>query len=238
MSATTQRERAFALPFPKASVGRKLLVSLSGLFLVVFLLVHLGVNLTLYGGRDLYNTVAHWMATNPAILAMRPVLALGALLHVVVSTWLWAANLDARPQRYEMVDRAGGSTWASRNMLILGAVVLLFLALHVSTFSLRLAFGTPPMTELHGAEIKDVYALVTASFGVWWYAALYCTAIVFLGLHLSHGFQSALQTLGLSDAAWRRRWTLLGNIYAVTVAAGFASLPLYFFVQAQMGSTP
>jgi succinate dehydrogenase / fumarate reductase cytochrome b subunit len=238
MSATTQRERTFTLPFPEASVGRKLLVSLSGLFLVVFLVVHLGVNLTLYLGRDTYNTAAHWMATNPAILAMRPILALGVLLHIVVSTWLWAANLKARPQRYEVVDRAGGSTWAARNMIILGALIFLFVVLHVSTFSLRLAFGSPPLTELEGRVVKDAYALVTGSFGVWWYAALYFTAIVVLGLHLSHGFQSALQTLGLSDAAWRRRWTILGNIYAVTVAAGFASLPLYFFVQAQMGSTP
>jgi len=238
MSATTHQERALTLPFPKASVGRKLLVSLSGLFLVVFLVVHLGVNLTLYLGRDVYNAAAHWMATNPAILLMRPVLALGALLHIVVSTWLWAANLKTRPQRYEMVDRAGGSTWAARNMIILGALVLLFLVLHVSTFSLRLTFGSPPLTELDGRVVKDAYALVTASFGVWWYATVYVAAMVLLGLHLSHGFQSALQTLGLSDARWHRRWTILGNVYAVIVAAGFASLPLYFFVLAQMGNTP
>jgi len=238
MSVPTQQERALSLPFPRASVGRKLLVSLSGLFLVVFLVVHLGVNLTLYAGRDTYNTAAHWMATNPAILAMRPILVLGVLLHIVVSTWLWAANLKARPQRYEVVDRAGGSTWAARNMIILGALILLFLALHVSTFSIRLTFGSPPLTELEGRVVKDAYALVTTSFGVWWYAAIYVTAIVLLGLHLSHGFQSALQTLGLSDARWRRRWTILGNVYAVIVAAGFASLPLYVFLQAQMGNTP
>jgi succinate dehydrogenase / fumarate reductase cytochrome b subunit len=178
------------------------------------------------------------MATNPAILAMRPVLALGVLLHIAVSVWLWAGNLKARPHAYEVIDRAGGSTWAARNMVILGALVLLFLLLHVSTFSLRLTFGSPPLTELEGRVVKDAYALVTASFAVWWYAALYLAAIAALGLHLSHGTQSALQTLGLSDARWRRRWTVLGNLYAVAVAAGFASLPLYFFVQAQMGSTP
>ncbi len=238
MFATTPRERTFALPFPTASVGKKLLVSLSGLFLVVFLVVHLGLNLTLYAGRDAYNTAAHWMATNPAILAMRPILALGFLFHIVFSTWLWAVNRKARPQRYEVVDWAGGSTWSARNMILLGALVLLFLALHVSTFSLRLTFGSPPMTELEGRVVKDAYALVTGSFGVWWYASLYIAAVVLLGLHLSHGFQSALQTLGLNDARWRGRWTLLGNVYAVIVVAGFASLPLYFFVQAQMGNTP
>lgn len=238
MSATTRQERALKLPFPEASVGRKLLVSLSGLFLIVFLVVHLGVNLTMYLGRDAYNAAAHWMATNPAILVMRPILALGVLLHIVVCTWLWAANLKARPQGYAVVDRAGNSTWAARNMIVLGALILLFLLLHISTFSLRLTFGSPPMTELEGRAVKDAYALVTASFGVAWYSAAYVVAIVLLGLHLSHGFQAALQTLGLSDALWRRRWVVLGNVYAVLVAAGFASLPIFFFLRAQMGGTP
>jgi len=238
MSATTHQERAPVLPFPKASVARKVLVSVTGLFLIVFLVVHLGVNLTLYAGPDIYNAAAHWMATNPAILAMRPVLALGVLLHIVVTTWLWAGNLKTRPQGYSTVDRAGTSTWAARNMIVLGALILLFLLVHVSTFSLRLTFGSPPLTELEGHVVKDAYALVTASFGIAWYAALYVIAIVFLGLHLSHGFQSALQTLGLSDARWRRRWTLLGNAYAVVAAAGFVSLPVFFFLRAQMGGTP
>lgn len=238
MSATTRQERAIKLLFPEASVGRKLLVSLSGLFLIVFLLVHLGLNLTLYLGPDTYNAAAHWMATNPAILAMRPVLALGVLLHIVVSTWLWAGNRKARPQGYAMVDRAETSTWAARNMIVLGALVLLFILLHVATFSLRLTFGRPPMTELHGATVKDAYALVTTSFATAWYSGAYLVAMVLLGLHLSHGFQSALQTLGLSDARWRGRWTVLGNLYAVVVAAAFASLPVFFFLRAQMGGTP
>jgi len=238
MTATTQKGRALPLPLPDASVGRKLIVSLSGLFLVVFLIVHLGVNLTMLLGADAYNTAAHFMGTNPLILAMRPVLVLGFLVHMALSAWLWAGNLKARPQRYAMVDHAGSSIWAARNMLVLGALIFLFLALHLSSFSIKLAFGTPPMTELHGAVVKDVYELVTAQFGVWWYSTLYVAAIVLLGLHLSHGFQSALQSLGLSDAAWRRRWTLVGNVYAVIVAVGFAILPVYFLVQAQMGSTP
>lgn len=238
MTALTQGERAVVPPLPRASVGRKLIVSLSGLFLIVFLVVHLGVNLTLLAGRDTYNAAAHFMGTQPAILAMRPVLVLGFLVHLGMSAWLWAGNLNARPQRYAVVDHAGGSTWAARNMLILGALVFAFLALHLSSFSIRLAFGSPPTTELHGVVVKDVYALVTTAFAVWWYSALYVVATVLLGLHLSHGFQSAFQTLGLSDALWRRRWTALGNLYSVVVAVGFATLPLFFFVRALMGIMP
>lgn len=232
MIAQTQQAKAFPLPGLKTSVSRKLVVSLSGLFLVVFLAVHLGVNLTMLAGADTYNEVAHWMGTNPAILALRPVLALGVLIHLIVSACLWLENLRTRPQRYALVDPAGGSTWAARNMIVLGALVLAFLVWHVASFSLRLTFGDPPLTEVGGVTINDAFALVTAGFGVWWYAALYVAAIVLLGLHLSHGVQSALQTLGLSDQQWRRRWTVLGNIYAVIVAVGFAALPVYFLVQA------
>lgn len=237
MTAQPQPEPPLGFAF-RASVGRKLLVSLTGLFLVVFLIVHLGVNLTLVAGRDAYNAAAHFMGTNPLILAMRPVLALGFVLHIAVSAWLWVGNRGARPERYAVVDHAGSSAWAARNMLVLGALVVAFLALHLSSFSLRLAFGDPPMTELHGVAVKDVYALVTARFGVAWYSALYVAAIALLGLHLSHGAQSALQTLGLSDAGWRGRWSLLGNLYAMIVAVGFAFLPVFFFVRAQMGVTP
>lgn len=238
MTVTTRREGARAVLLPRASVARKVIVSLSGLFLLVFLLVHLGVNLTLFGGTDTYNAAAHIMGTNPLILAMRPVLVLGFLVHILVSAWLWLGNRKARPQGYAAVDPAGGSTWASRNMLVLGALVFAFLVLHLSSFSIRLAFGSPPMTELHGVVVKDVYALVTATFGIWWYSILYVVATLLLGLHLSHGFQSAFQTLGLSDASWRRRWTLVGNLYSVIVAVGFASLPAFFFVRALMGNAP
>jgi succinate dehydrogenase / fumarate reductase, cytochrome b subunit len=238
MTTQTHPDRAFALPVPGPSVARKVVVSLSGLFLILFLVVHLSVNLTMFGGADTYNTVAHWMGTNPFILAMRPLLVLGFLAHIVISALLWTGNLRARPTRYATVDPAGGSTWASRNMLVLGALVILFLALHLSSFSIKLTFGAPPYTEIAGAKVKDVYGLVTARFALWWYVSLYVVAIVMLGLHLSHGVQSAIQTLGLSDARWRRRWTCLGNIYAIVVAVGFASLPVFHFIQARVSSAP
>jgi succinate dehydrogenase / fumarate reductase, cytochrome b subunit len=235
MTAQTQPQQSWRLPLLTATVSRKVVVSLSGLFLIVFLVVHLGVNLTMLAGADTYNQVAHWMGHNPAILAMRPVLALGFVVHLLLSFLLWAANQRSRPQRYAMQDPAGGSTWPARNMLVLGALILVFLVLHLANFSIRLTFGSPPLTEVDGHLIKDAYALAVGLFSVWWYAAIYVAAVVLLGLHLSHGAQSALQTLGLSDRRWRRRWTVLGNIYAVVVAVGFALLPVIVFVQSRMG---
>lgn len=238
MIAQTQQNKSFTMPCLKTSVSRKVVVALSGMFLMVFLIVHLGVNLTLLCGADTYNAAAHWMGTNPAILAMRPVLVLGVVLHLVISAWLWLANLRARPQRYAMVDPAGGSTWAGRNMLVLGALILLFLILHIASFSIPMTFGEVDKVEVSGTLVKDAYTLVTGQFGIWWYSAIYVVAVVFLGLHLSHGFQSAFQTLGLSDHRWRRRWTCLGNLYALIIAVGFAVLPVFFFVQARIGSAP
>ncbi len=220
--------------FLGASVGRKLVVGISGLFLVLFLVVHLVVNLTLLAGPETYNTVAHWMGTNPAVLGMRPVLVLGLLLHIAVSMYLSVSNLRARPRRYLKVDPAGGSTWASRNMFILGVCIILFLALHLSSFSIRMTFGSVDMVEISGVLMKDAYALVTTRFSLWWYVSLYSVAMVLLGLHLAHGVQSSLQTIGLNDHRWRERWASLGLAYAVVVAVGFAILPIYFFVQAQM----
>lgn len=219
--------------FLGASVGRKLVVGLSGLFLIVFLLVHLVVNLTLLAGADTYNTVAHWMGSNPAIKAMRPVLALGLVIHIAFSLYLSISNMRARPQRYHMVDPAGGSTWASRNMFILGGLIVLFLALHLSSFSFRMTFGEVDMVQVSGVLMKDAYTLVTARFELWWYVAAYALAMIFLGLHLAHGFQSSLQTLGMNDHRWRDRWTAIGVGYSIVVAIGFAILPIYFFVQAQ-----
>jgi succinate dehydrogenase / fumarate reductase, cytochrome b subunit len=218
-----------------SSVGRKLIVGLSGLFLIIFLVVHLLVNLTMYAGPDTYNAVANWMGSNPGILALRPVLALGLLIHVAVSVHLAVTNRRSRPQGYEVLDAGASSTWASRHMLVLGALIIAFLALHLSSFSIRMTFGTPPLTEVAGVLMKDAYAMVTARFGLWWYVALYTVAMILLGLHLSHGFQSALQTMGLSNQRWRGRWGAAATAYAVIVAAGFASLPLYFFIRSTGG---
>jgi succinate dehydrogenase / fumarate reductase, cytochrome b subunit len=214
-----------------SSVGRKLIVGLSGLFLIVFLMVHLGVNLTMFAGPDTYNAVANWMGSNPAILAMRPVLALGLIVHILASLYLALLNRRSRPHPYAVSSPAGSSTWASRHMVVLGGLILAFLVLHLSSFSIRMTFGAPPTTEVAGVYMKDAYALVTARFGLWWYVSLYAGAMVLLGLHLAHGFQSAFQTLGLSDRVWRTRWTAIGNAYALLIAVGFASLPVFFFIQ-------
>ncbi len=221
--------------FLGASIGRKLIVAVSGLFLILFLAVHLVVNLTLLAGQETYNMVAHWMGTNPAVSVIQPVLTAGLLVHIGYSAYVSLSNWRARPQPYYWSDPAGGSTWASRNMLLLGGLILAFLVLHISSFSIRVKLGDAPMADIGGVMTKDLYAMVTARFELGWYVLTYVVAMFFLGLHLAHGFHSGIQTLGLSDGTWRNRWVLLGTGYSIVIAAGYMLLPIYFFLRTHSG---
>ncbi len=214
--------------FLNESVGRKFLVGISGLFLIMFLTVHLAVNLFLIAGQEAYNMAAYFMASTPAIRVMEPLLAAGFLLHIAYSSVLTFTNQGTRPQKYALVDQSETSSWPSRNMFVLGFLILIFLVLHLSNFWYNMKFGEMTYIEYGGVEVQDAYSLVTGKFIIWWYAVIYVAGAVFLGLHLVHGFSSAFQTLGLSNKLWYRRLKLIGTIYAVIIAAGFAFIPLWF----------
>ncbi len=216
--------------FFNASVGKKFLVSISGLFLIMFLATHLTVNLFLLWGQESYNMAAHFMATNPAIKIIEPLLGLGFLLHIAFSVWLTISNQSTRPQKYAMVDQSETSSWPSRNMFVLGALILIFLILHLSNFWVKMKFGDMSYIDYGGVMVQDAYTLVTGKFIIWWYVVIYVAGAVFLGLHLLHGFQSAFQTLGLNNQIWRRRLTVIGTVYSIIIAAGFSIIPLYFIV--------
>lgn len=214
--------------FIKASVGKKFLVSISGLFLITFLAVHLTVNLFLLAGQEAYNMAAHFMATNPAVRVTEPLLGIGFIIHILYTAILTISNQNARPQKYAMVDQSETSTWPSRNMFVLGSLILIFLVLHLSNFWFRMKFGEMEYINYGGTMVQDAFSLVTGKFVIWWYVLIYVAGAVFLGLHLLHGFQSAFQTLGLNNRNWRRRLTVIGTIYSFIIAAGFAIIPLYF----------
>ena len=129
---------------------------------------------------------------------------------------------------------SGASSWASRNMLILGALVLVFLIIHIINFFVKMKFtGDPLLAELSvgGVHMHNAYALVAGAFkassllGVF-----YILGGVLLGVHLTHGFWSAFQTLGLNNKNWLKRWKVIGTIYAVAIAVGYALIPLYFML--------
>ena len=222
--------------FLLASIGRKFIMSVTGLFLVIFIAVHLTVNLLLIldDSGELFNIGANFMATNPLIKIMEPLLGLGFMIHILWSFYLEYENWRARPVKYDKKNAGVSSTWASRNMLILGALVLVFLIIHIINFFWVVKFEPHTMQTvmIGGEEMEDTYTLVSDLFkGSILYDVFYVIGAILLGFHLSHGFWSAFQTLGLNNKHWMKRLHVLALIYAYVVAIGFAVIPLYFLIK-------
>lgn len=214
-----------------SSIGKKIIMSLSGFFLFSFILVHLTVNLFLLGGQEAYNVAAHFMETNPIISIIEPILGLGFLFHIVYSIILTLSNLRARPIRYKVSKPGSNSTWASRNMFVLGGLILTFLVMHIINFYWKLKFGEVSTVIINGVEMHDTYTLVTSLFiNSLLFDIFYIVGAVFLGLHLSHGIWSAFQTIGLDNDIWRPRLTIISILFSIIIAAGFSIIPIYFFI--------
>ncbi|MBC5622460.1 MULTISPECIES: succinate dehydrogenase cytochrome b subunit [Butyricimonas] len=223
--------------FLTSSIGKKMLLSISGLFLIAFLCVHLALNLLLIvdNSGELFNIGAHFMATNPIIKIVEPILAIGFIFHIVLASILTLQNRGARPIKYDRRSQAGNCTWSSRNMYILGALVLIFLVIHLWNFWWNIKFpslGTPlAETIVDGVKMENTYALVAGLFqSSVIYCLLYILGGIFLGLHLTHGFWSAFQSIGFSNQIWRKRLECVAKIFAFIIAAGFSIIPLYFML--------
>ncbi len=205
--------------FLTSSIGKKVIMSLSGLFLIMFLCVHLSVNLLLLVGPDAFNAGCEFMAL-PVIKVIEPILALGFIIHIVWASVLTIQNQKARPTKYAVRNQSQNCTWASRNMYILGALIIAFLALHICNFWFSFKFG----------DITDHYELVSTTLIQPVYAAIYIIAAILLGLHISHGFWSAFQTIGFSNQIWRKRLEYVAYFFAIVFAVGFSIIPIYFMI--------
>ncbi len=226
-----------------SSIGKKLLMGLSGLFLIMFLLVHLTVNALLLvpDNGELYNVAAHFMATNPFIKVMEPLLALGFLVHILWGVKLTLDNQKARGNnKYAGGKKTAGVSWASQNMFVLGVTIFAFLVLHIAQFWVKMKITgsdlLEPVTITVGGvhtEVENAYALVNKTFGYLWIVIVYVIAGIGLAAHLSHGFWSAFQTIGMSNQIWRIRLSLLGGVFAWVVGLGFSLIALlqYLFYQ-------
>lgn len=208
--------------FLTSSIGKKVIMSLSGLFLILFLCVHLTVNLLLLKGPEAFNAGVEFMAL-PFVKVMEPILALGFLIHIIYASMLTLQNHKARPVKYAVRTQSQNSSWPSRNMYILGALILAFLALHISNFWVDFKFG----------DITDPYKLVSMKLANPIYGTLYIIAAICLGLHLTHGFWSAFQTIGFSNDIWRKRLGCLAYIFAFLFGIGFSIIALYFMILGQ-----
>ncbi len=227
--------------FFSSSIGKKFLMSITGLFLVMFLFIHLSLNalLLVNDGGELFNAAAHFMATNPLIKIMEPILAIGFVVHIFYASLLTLQNQKARGKdRYASGNNTPDVTWASKNMYILGATILAFLVFHIAQFWVKFKITKelePTHIDIAGVqtEVENAYALVNATFGYLWVVIIYVAGSIGLAWHLSHGVWSGFQTLGWSNTIWRKRWEAVGTVVAWLMGLGFSSIAVlqYFFFQ-------
>lgn len=208
--------------FYTSSVGRKLLMALTGLFLCSFLVVHLYINLFVFkqDSGQTYDMYSEFMATYPLLRPFEWILFAGFLIHAFIGVWLWIDNRIARPQRYEVNRASDSSTLSSRIAFWTGGFVFVFLVVHINTFFVQSRFFNTG---------KTMYELVEAAFKNPLYDGFYVVAIGFLAYHLKHGFQSAFQTFGLRNKKYERLIDIVAIIFWLLIPIGFAAMPLYFF---------
>ncbi len=216
-----------------STIGKKVIMALTGLFLITFLIVHVSGNTLLFrsDGGEAFNLYAEFMTSNPLIKAASYILYSGIILHVIYALVLSIRNKSARPVGYAVAKPSQNSSWKSRNMGILGTILLIFLIIHMRSFWYEMKFGEVPVMSVDGVEIKDLYSIMQAAFSQWWYVLIYVLAMVGLGYHLAHGFWSAFQTLGLQHKKYSPFIKKVGLAFAIAVPALFASMPIYMFIK-------
>jgi len=216
-----------------SSLTKKYVMSLAGLFLMTFLFVHLAINLLLLidDSRGLFNEAAHFMGTNPLIQTFQWVLFGGFAIHMIFGVILQIQNWIARPKRYKK-KAVSEDNYFSKFMIHTGIVVIIFLVIHFADFFLKKMAGTVP--EIHHGDLsgmEDMGILVFEKFKMIGYVIFYVVALVILGFHLDHAFQSAFQSLGLNHKKYTPVIKWLSHFVAIVLAVGYISIPvcIYFF---------
>ncbi len=212
--------------FLYSSIGKKVVMGLTGLFLISFLVVHCFINALIFfnDGGLTFNTGADFMAHNWIIRFGELVLFAGLILHIVQALVLTLENKKARPIAYDKVDGAANSKWYSRSMGLLGTLLLIFLIVHLAHFWVKSRFTGLPGEDGNGHE--NLYAVMQETFKIHWVVLLYCLSMVSLAYHLLHGFQSAFQTLGLNHKKYTPLIKKTGMAFSIIVPLIFALMPL------------
>ena len=216
-----------------SSIGRKLVMSITGTCLVLFLLFHASMNLTLIFSEDAYNWICRMLGANWYALVGTAGLAVLMVLHFVFAFWLTIQNRKARGNvRYAVSERPKSVEWASQNMLVLGIIVFVGLLVHFANFWSKMQLqeiihGTNFVAGQNGPT--DGAFLIQYTFSQWYYVVVYTVWLAALWFHLSHGFWSMFQTVGWSGSKWQRRWQVIGNIYVTLVILGFLSVVYFYF---------
>lgn len=214
-----------------SSIGRKLVMSITGTFLVLFLLFHSIMNLVVIISPEGYNAICEFLGANWYALVATSILASGFVIHILYALYLTFQNMRARgAERYAVKNNQKGVSWSSQNMLVLGAIVLGFLVLHMYNFWFKMQFVE--LTGIHTGDFHpaDGAAYVQQLFSNWVYCVVYIVWLVALWLHLTHGIWSALQSLGLNNKTWLPRVKVIANVISTIVVLMFMAVPVYYLL--------
>lgn len=200
----------------RSSIGKKVMMALTGLSFIGFLAVHLAGNLTIYGGAGAFNGYAEKLhSLGSLLLVFEFGLLAFALIHIITGLTLFLQNLKARPVRYYKDEPAGGRTWSSKTMPYTGILILVFVVFHLLNFSF-----------IDKAD-RSIYTIVSAAFQSPLYVILYIIAMILVALHVRHGFWSAFQTLGANHPKYMPAISVLSILLGIAFGVGFGLLPLY-----------
>jgi len=201
----------------KSSIGKKLMMAVTGLCFCSFLILHLAGNLILYSGRDAFNSYAEKLHSLGSIITMAEFgLLFFAIIHILIGTTLFYQNLRARPIRYSINKWAGGRTIGSVTMPYTGLLLLIFVIIHLLNF--------------HFIEKNDttIFQIVTDAFAKPGYIVMYVAAMIVVAIHVSHGFWSAFQTIGANHPKYMPVIRGLSIVFSIALGVGFGFIPIYF----------
>ena len=220
-----------------SSIGRKVVMSVTGIALVLFLTFHMAMNLVALFSEDAYNMICEFLGANWYALVATAGLAALFVIHIIYAFWLTMQNRAARgSERYAVNVKPKTVEWASQNMFVLGLIVILFMLLHFSQFWYKMMFaelighhevalGSAMVSPQDGAAFINYYfqgnAVITVLYLIWYVA---------LWFHLTHGFWSAIQTIGWNNTIWMNRWECISKIVATVICGLFAIITIIFFL--------
>lgn len=209
--------------FLSSSLGKKVVMAGTGLFLITFLIVHCGINALIFynDGGEAFNKGAEFMGTNPIIRTMEVVLFIGIILHIYQALMITLQNNKARPVKYAIQAGNATSKWYSRSMGLLGTIILMFLIIHLSHFWVVSRF-----TDEITSGQQTLFAEMHEVFSELWVVIVYDLAMISLAYHLIHGFYSAFQTLGLNNTKYTPLIKNTGIAFSIFICFVFAMMPV------------
>jgi len=217
--------------FFTSSVGKKFVMGLTGLFLISFLVVHVGINACIWAndGGEMFNKAAHFMGATVVIRILEVGLFAGIFLHMIQGLALEFQNRKKRSVGYQVPMGNKGSKWYSRSMGLLGTIILIFFIIHWKQFWIPSRFQDIQEVTINGVAMHDLFSLMKETFTAPWVVILYVLACISLAYHLLHGFQSAFRSLGVYNNRYLHLLNAIGIGFSIVVPLAFAMMPISMY---------